>query len=58
MKHNPELPPFEVYWPYANYKDMMDLAEEIIVACADEFEQGHQLPGTEIDLNPPSAEPP
>jgi len=32
MKHNPEFTSLEVYWPYANYKDMMDLAEEIIVA--------------------------
>ena len=54
MKHNPEFTSLEVYWPYANYKDMMDLAEEIIVACADEL-GGRVInyQGTEIDLNPP-----
>ena len=54
MKHNPEFTSLEVYWPYANYKDMMDLAEEIIVACADEL-GGRVIDyqGTEIDLNPP-----
>ena len=54
MKHNPEFTTLEVYWPYANYKDMMDLAEEIIVACADEL-GGRVInyQDTEIDLNPP-----
>ena len=28
--HNPEFTMMEVYWPYANYEDMMDLAEELI----------------------------
>ena len=28
--HNPEFTMMEVYWPYANYEDMMNLAEELI----------------------------
>ena len=28
--HNPEFTMMEVYWPYANYVDMMNLAEELI----------------------------
>jgi lysyl-tRNA synthetase class 2 len=28
--HNPEFTMLEVYWSYANYEDMMDLAEELI----------------------------
>ena len=37
LRHNPEFTTMEVYWPYANYEDMMNLAEELIVACADEL---------------------
>lgn len=54
QRHNPEFTSLEVYWPYANYSDMMDLAEEIIVACADELgERVINYQGTEINLNPP-----
>jgi len=34
--HNPEFTAMEVYWAYANYEDMMNLTEEIIVAAAEE----------------------
>lgn len=30
IMHNPEFTMMEVYWPYANYEDMMNLAEELI----------------------------
>ena len=30
LTHNPEFTMMEVYWPYANYVDMMDLTEELI----------------------------
>ena len=30
LTHNPEFTMMEVYWPYANYEDMMDLTEELI----------------------------
>lgn len=54
QRHNPEFTSLEVYWPYCNYSDMMDLAEEILVACADEL-GGRVInyQGKEIDLNPP-----
>ena len=54
LRHNPEFTTMEVYWPYANYEDMMNLAEELIVACADEL-GGRVISyqGTEINLNPP-----
>ena len=54
MKHNPEFTSLEVYWPYGNYVDMMNLAEEILVACADEL-GGRVInyQGTDIDLTPP-----
>ena len=53
LRHNPEFTTMEVYWPYANYEDMMNLAEELIVACADEL-GGRVISyqGTEINLNP------
>ncbi len=36
IRHNPEFTSLEVYWPYANYVDMMNLTEDLIVAAADE----------------------
>lgn len=54
VRHNPEYTSMEVYWPYANYVDMMNLTEEIIVACADELgDRKINYQGVEIDLNPP-----
>ena len=55
QRHNPEFSTLEVYWPYANYVDMMNLAEEILVACADAVGESRVIDyqGTEIDLNPP-----
>jgi len=52
--HNPEFTAMEVYWAYANYEDMMNLTEEIIVACADAM-GGRQLPYGEhiINYEPP-----
>lgn len=54
QRHNPEFTSLEVYWPYCNYGDMMHLAEEIFVACADAL--GNRVityQGKQIDLNPP-----
>ena len=55
QRHNPEFTSMEVYWPYGNYVlDMMNLAEELIVACADELgSRVINYQGTEINLNPP-----
>lgn len=30
LTHNPEFTMMEVYWPYSDYEDMMDLTEELI----------------------------
>lgn len=53
-RHNPEYTSMEVYWAYANFSDMMDLAEKILIACADAV-GGRKINynGTEIDLTPP-----
>lgn len=53
-RHNPEYTSMELYWAYANYKDMMYITETILVACADAL-GGRKInyQGTEIDLTPP-----
>ena len=53
-RHNPEFTAMEVYWAYGSYRDMMALAEEILVACADAL-GGRKITyqGTEIDFAPP-----
>jgi len=54
LMHNPEFTAMEVYWAYANYEDMMNLTEEIIVACADALgERVIDYQGTTLDFNPP-----
>lgn len=54
QRHNPEFTTLEVYWPYANYVDMMNLAEEILVACADAIGgRTVEYQGVTIDLAPP-----
>ncbi|HPI97459.1 MAG TPA: lysine--tRNA ligase [Synergistales bacterium] len=54
LMHNPEFTAMEVYWAYANYEDMMDLVEEILVACADAVgERKVDYQGIELDFNPP-----
>lgn len=54
QRHNPEFTTLEVYWPYANYVDMMNLAEELIVASADAVGgRVVEYQGTKIDLTPP-----
>ena len=54
IMHNPEFTAMEVYWAYANYQDMMDLTEEILVACADALgSRKVSYQGTEISFEPP-----
>lgn len=54
IKHNPEFTMMEVYWAYANYEDMMDLAEEILVACADAVGPRQvEYQGTILNFEPP-----
>jgi lysyl-tRNA synthetase class 2 len=54
IMHNPEFTAMEVYWAYANYQDMMDLTEEILVACADALgTRTVTYQGTELSFEPP-----
>ena len=52
--HNPEFTMMEVYWPYCNYVDMMNLAEELIRNAAKAIGKTIiEWNGTEIDLSKP-----
>ena len=54
LMHNPEFTMMEVYWAYANYEDMMNLTEEIIVSCADALgKRVLDYQGVSLDFNPP-----
>jgi len=54
-KHNPEFTMMELYQAYADYNDMMDLAEKIIHHAASEVLGAALITyqGQEIDLTPP-----
>ncbi|MDQ2639314.1 MAG: lysine--tRNA ligase [Pseudomonadota bacterium] len=39
-RHNPEFTMMELYWAYANYRDLMDLTEELVLAMADVVKPG------------------
>ncbi|GAB6280770.1 MAG: lysine--tRNA ligase [Thermovirga sp.] len=54
VMHNPEFTCMEVYWAYANYEDIMNLTEELIVSSADAV-GGRDIiyQGTPISLHPP-----
>jgi lysyl-tRNA synthetase class 2 len=53
-RHSPEYTAMEVYWAYGSYRDMMDITEKILVACADALgERKINYQGVEIDLSPP-----
>lgn len=53
--HNPEFTMLEFYMAYADYRQVMDLTEEMIVFVADKVAGGRQITyqGQEIDLEPP-----
>jgi len=53
-KHNPELTTVELYEAYADFHDMMDIAEGIISGAAKEILGGYQIEwlGEQIDLTP------
>lgn len=56
-RHNPEFTMLEVYRAYANYEDMMQLAEELVVATAREVlgKDSLTFQGKAIDLATPWA---
>ena len=54
-RHNPEFTMMELYQAYGDYRSMMDLTEELILACVHALGGGLQLPYGEhtIDFTPP-----
>ncbi|MHB1044173.1 MAG: lysine--tRNA ligase [Eubacteriales bacterium] len=56
-RHNPEFTMLELYQAYADYRDMMDLTEEIIASVAREVlgTTTVSYQGSEIELKPPWA---
>lgn len=55
MKHNPEYTAIELYQAYADYKDMMDITENVISHMAQVSTGSMKInyQGTEIDFTPP-----
>lgn len=55
MKHNPEYTAIELYQAYADYKDMMDITENVISHMAEVATSSMKInyQGTEIDFTPP-----
>ncbi|MBL9012668.1 MAG: lysine--tRNA ligase [Myxococcales bacterium] len=53
--HNPEFTMLEFYWAYANYNDLMDLTEQMVVSLANEILGGTKVTwdGVEIELAAP-----
>lgn len=55
MKHNPEYTAIELYQAYADYKDMMEITENVISHMAEVATASMKIDyqGTEIDFTPP-----
>lgn len=55
FKHNPEFTMMELYWAYADYRDVMELTEQMICAIAEEVlgKTTVRFGGHEVDLTPP-----
>lgn len=55
VKHNPEFTMMELYQAYGDYRSMMELTENLLVACVDALGGGRVRPWAEksIDFNPP-----
>ncbi|MCW2529165.1 MAG: lysS [Pseudonocardiales bacterium] len=56
VRHNPEFTMLEAYQAYADYTDMMDLVEGMVVAAATKARNGNlivKVAGRDVDLSPP-----
>ncbi len=55
FKHNPEFTQLEFYMAYADYKDVMDLTEQMVSFAAEQATGSKQIEfkGEAIDLSPP-----
>lgn len=54
-RHNPEFTSIEIYQAYADYNDMMNIAEELITSCALDCKGSEDInyQGTDISLKRP-----
>jgi lysyl-tRNA synthetase class 2 len=54
-RHNPEFTMLELYQAYSDYRGMMDLTEQMFLACIDALGRGRQLSyaGHAVDFEPP-----
>jgi lysyl-tRNA synthetase class 2 len=55
-RHNPEFTSIEIYQAYADYSDMMNLMERLVVQVVRELHDGRTsviYQGTELDFKPP-----
>jgi lysyl-tRNA synthetase len=56
VRHNPEFTMLEAYQAFADYTDMMDLVEGMVVAAATKARNGNlivKVGGRDVDLSPP-----
>ncbi|MEW9124436.1 MAG: lysine--tRNA ligase [Thermotaleaceae bacterium] len=55
IKHNPEFTNIELYAAYHDYKDMMEITENIVAYCAEKANGSTiiNFQGTELDFKPP-----
>ncbi len=55
LTHNPEFTTIEFYWAYHNYKDLMDLTEELFALLLEKLQLGKiiELDGQKVDFSKP-----